>query len=303
MKSFIPAFAVLLSRFAFVAFSKYPISALAIFNNLSSAESSFNYFDLKERTLKEELDSLTTLANEAAGEEVSSPITKEEAIKTSFISTICILTLFEVLKTMHLKKPTVDEVKAIVDSKTDISKLSEVSLKNVEDKVNSIVSTANKSVAMGSFAASEANAAKESLSNVKDIISEIKVSGDEISRKSRILKKIDTAIEAVVNSNNAVTSPCGSTSEYDSRLHEENRVNFMTAITRLTNKPMVREIRIEVTSTDTCSENSNIEVAFIGLDASGMKVNYDYQTLHTVSIVDKVETVAELIKQTAEAIL
>lgn len=266
-------------------------------------ESTFDYFDLKQRTMKEELDSLTTIATEAAGEDCPEGVSKEEAIKTSFICTICIMTLFEVLKTMHLKKPTVDEVRKIVDSKTDLSKLSNISLKNVEDKVNEIVSSATKSVAMGAFAAAEAQEAKESLANVKNIIAEINVSNDEIQRKARILSKIDTAIEAVDNAAVPKGPVPGYTqrSAFETRLHEKNRCNLMTAVNRLIAKPMVREVRIEVNSADRCSENANIEVAFIGLDASGMKVNYDYQTLHAVSITgNNVETVAELVKQSAE---
>lgn len=267
-------------------------------------ESTFDYFDLKQRTMKEELDSLTTIATEAAGEDCPEGVSKEEAIKTSFICTICIMTLFEVLKTMHLKKPTVEDVRKIVDSKTDLSKLSNVSLKNVEDKVNEIVSSANKSVAMGAFAAAEAEEAKESLVNVKNIIGEINVSGDEIQRKSRILSKIDTAIEAIVVDNVGIKGPVKGYTErsaFEMRLHEENRCNLMTAVNRLIAKPMVREVRIEVNSADRCSENANIQVAFIGVDASGMKVNYDYQTFHAVSITgNNVETVAELIKQSAE---
>lgn len=268
-------------------------------------ESTFDYFDLKARSMKEELDSLTTIANEAAGEDCPEGVSKEEAIKTSFICTICIMTLFEVLKTMHLKKPTVEEVRKIVDAKTDITKLSNVSLKNVEDKVNEIVATANKSVAMGAFAVAEAEEAKESLVNVKNIIGEINVSNDEIQRKSRILSKIDTAIEAIVVSDNVgLKGPVKGYTErsaFEMRMYEENRCNLMTAVNRLIAKPMVREVRIEVNSADRCSENANIEVVFIGVDASGMKVNYDYQTFHAVSVTgNNVETVAELIKQSAE---
>ena len=107
-------------------------------------ESTFNYFDLSNRSLFEELDSMLIVTESAvdadcAGEMLE--IKKKKVAKTAFICSICIMTLLETLKTMQLAKPDLADVKNFVDDVTTVKNIAKTNLKkkDAEAAVNATI--------------------------------------------------------------------------------------------------------------------------------------------------------------------
>jgi len=259
-------------------------------------ESTFPYFDLSNKTLMEDLENMmivTESVSECSEEE--SEIKKKKIAKTAFICTICIMTLLETLKTMHIAKPSIADVKNFVDDNTSVKKLTNVTLANVEDKVNAVVNDTKKSVAMGAYNTLELEQAKESLEKVKGIIDSMIVAESDTECKSRILTKIDSGLDSINSSNKEENKTV--TGHFITRLKEENLANLEHGIQILAKKPMVQEIKVSVRSDLKCSENSKVDIELKGVDASGSPVAVYMISIHALEEFGA--TVAEVIRDCA----
>ena len=207
------------------------------------------------------------------------------------------MTLLETLKTMHLAKPEMSDVKNFVDAKTDIKDITRVKLNEIEDKVNNVINDSKKSIAMGSLNAVDLEQAKESLTKVKGILEGFNVSDNNIAKKANIIRSITTALEAIDASTAKSVTPPTDTGYFISRLKDENIASLGHGIKLIAQKPMVREIVIKLASDLKCSENSNVDIEITGTDGSGSTVATYMITIH--ALPEFGETVAEVIRECA----
>ena len=261
-------------------------------------ESTFPYFDLSNRSLIDELNTMIIVTESAVdadceGEEIEKK--KKKVAKTAFICTICIMTLLETLKTMHLAKPDIADVRNFVDDPTTIKNIAKTSLSNVEDKVGAAIGDIKKSAALGSFNTIELNQAKESLAQVKAMLEKMVVTESEQVRKDRILNKINCAIESIVTESEETTGTI--TGHFIGRLKEENLVALEHGVKMISQKPMVQTVIISLRSDLNCAENSKVDVEIKGVDGSGSCVATYMISIH--ALPDFGKTVAEVIRDCA----
>ena len=261
-------------------------------------ESTFPYFDLSNRSLMEELTAMMVVTESAGNVECNEEemhAKKKSIAKTAFICSICIMTLLETLKTMHLAKPELADVKNFVDDATTVKNLTKINLKNIEDKVGAVIGDAKKSVALGAYNTLELAQAKENLENVKGMVDKLVVTESEIDRKNRIINKINVVLESMdaKNENPNITV----TGHFVNRLREENMVNLEHGIKLLAKKPLVQEVQVCLRSDLKCSENSKVQVELKGNDASGACVSVNMITIH--ALPEFGATVAEVIRECA----
>lgn len=261
-------------------------------------ESTFPYFDLSNRSLMDELNALIVVTESAidadcAGEMLEAK--KKKVAKTAFICSICIMTLLETLKTMHLAKPELADVKNFVDDVTTVKNIAKTSLQNVEDKVGAVITDAKKSVALGAYNTLELAQAKESLEKVKGMLEKMIVTESETNRRDRIITKINSALESM--NDKKETDNTTVTGHFVNRLREENLANLEHAIKLIAQKPFVQTVQISLRSDLKCNENSKVDVEIKGTDASGACVATNMIAIH--ALPEFGATVAEVIRDCA----
>lgn len=263
-------------------------------------ESTLPFFDLSTRTLEQDLRAMQVVTENAVEELEHEYMTPEDkahkmkkVAKTSFICTICILTLLETLKTMNLKSPTVDQVRDFVSKPTTTKALSPDKLDTVELKVNKAADEIKKSVALGSLTAVDTAIAKESLSNVREMIDSIDVNSMHNEQKMRILGTIDKALEAVAPEKKSYDQ----SSYRSSRAKNANLVAMEHAIKLLSRKPLVKKIQIVMESSAKTREGMDIS-----LEARGLADNdqiLDLNTFKMAAYPEFGDTVAEVVQECA----
>lgn len=257
-------------------------------------ESTFPFFDLSNRTLVDELTNMLIVTESAIDSDCDTD-KKKKVAKTAFICTICIMTLLETLKTMHLAKPELSDVKSFVEDPTTIKNLTNNDLKNVEDKVMSAVSDVKKSVALGSYRAIELEQAKESLEKVHDLVESMNVSESESTRKTRILNQINSALESIKPAAESDTKSI--TSYFIGRLKEENISALEHAINIISRKPIVNSVKINLRSDMKCENGSVVALEACGFDAAGKRVSTYMMNINASPELG--DTVAEIVTECA----
>ena len=256
-------------------------------------ESTFPFFDLSNRTLIDELNTMLIVTESAIDSECIDDDKKKKVAKTAFICTICIMTLLETLKTMHLAKPSLANVKAFVEDPTNLKSLIKTDLKNVEDKVVDVVSDVKKSAALGSYNAVELEQAKESLEEVRGLLENMQVSETESVRKNRIMNQINSALEAIKPTTESDTNII--TSYFVGRMKDENISALEHAVNIISRKPIVDSIKINLRSDKKCENGSTVALEACGLDATGRCVSTYMMNIN--SIPDLGKTVAEVVTE------
>ena len=258
-------------------------------------ESTFPFFDLSNRSLLDELNNMIIVTESAVVADGDCDDKKKAVAKTAFICTICIMTLLETLKTMHLAKPEMADVKNFVEDATDIKNLIKTDLRLVEDKVIDAVDGVKKSAAMGACNLVELDQAKESLEKVRGILENMTVPEAETTRKTRILNRITSALEAIKPANESDIKPI--TSYYVGRMKEDNITALEHAITIISRKPIVESIKINLRSDMKCENGSNVALEAYGFDAMGKRVcNYMF---NINAVPDLGNTIADVVTECA----
>ena len=259
-------------------------------------ESTFPYFDLSNRSLSEELNSMiivTESAIECNGEDLE--VKKKKIAKTAFICSICIMTLLETLKTMHLAKPTLADVKHFVDDPTSAKNLTNVNLTKINDKVTDVISDSKKYVAMGAYDSTEITQCKESLEHVKNVLSSISVSTEaDVNYKNKIVDKIDTALN---NMNVTTPGELVNPGYFIARYKNENLTNLEHGVKLVAQKPLVQEVLINVKSDINCTEKRKVNIELKGMDASSKPVAFYTIEIHAIPEFGR--TLVDVIKDSA----
>ena len=247
-----------------------------------SLESTLPYFDIKNRTLMEEINrvkivnSIAQESSELSPEEVA--IKKKKIAKTAFICSICIMTFLEAMKTMHLIKPSINEIRNYVDKNTDIKDIEMKSLSRIEGKVNTAIDEVKKTAAMGALGKVDLENNKLALENAKKEIEKLAVLESEIDTKNRIIDRINNTI---ISLEKTATESLGVDMGYfATRMKEENLASLTRAITSISRKPNVMESVISVRSSDTSKNNPKAVLEMTGVDAAGNNVASHVFMLH-----------------------
>ena len=256
-------------------------------------ESTFPYFDLSNRSLTEELEN-ALIVTESMDGECDMDEKKKKVAKTAFICTVCIMTLLQTLKSMHLAKPEISDIKNFVEEPTSIKKLTNINLANIDDKVGSVVNDAKRVVAMGSYNTVELTQAKESLEKARTILEKMVVSESDMAAKEGIVSKINKALESFKEPKSEIKDTTG---YFTNRLREENLVGLEHAVKLMAKKPGVSEIRVLVDSAEECATNMKLPISVKGLTAGGQCVG-DY-TVQINALPDFGKTVAEVVRESA----
>ena len=258
-------------------------------------ESTFPYFDKSSMPLQEEARNLQ-VSLEAMNDAIADDNKLKATAKTAFISTICIMTLLEVLKTMHLAKPTSDMVKDFVDAGTVIPNTVDADLDRIESKVDAATGSVKKSVAMGALSAMETEEAKEQLKSFANGFQSLKmptVAAQE--SQTRILNKLNAAIEASLEIPERVIR----TDSRSTRMREENIANLNYAIKALSRRPAVESVQICLDSrTPMGDDRSMINIDARGLDASGHVVATHGFDFHNAKFMG--ESIGEAVLECAQ---
>ncbi len=263
-------------------------------------ESTFSYFDLSSRSINDALESMMIVTESINDDTPESEIEekKHKIAKTAFICTICIMTLLETLKTMHLAKPSINDVKNFVEKNTNINDIKNIKLAELDDKVDNVIDETKKSIAMGAtYNILELNSAKEALSKVKHVLEEFNVSDSDVEDKNRIIEKISSTITTIdsVNDDKKVTLPTDH-GFFTTRLKNENISNLEHMINLIGNKPIVREIIINVNSNIDCTNNTDINLEITGLGINSQPVATSMIRMHVSPEFGN--CIAEIIKDT-----
>ena len=259
-------------------------------------ESTFPYFDLSNRSLIDELNN-ALIITESAGEESGEcdmDEKRKKVAKTAFICTICIMTLLQTLKTMHLAKPALADVKNFVDEPTNIKKLTNINLANIEDKVGSVVNDAKKAVALGAYNTIELSQAKESLEKARDILEKMVVRESDMDAKTAIVSKINTALESLKEPKTEIKDTTG---YFINRLREANLANLEHGVKLMSKRPDVTEVHVLVESCKECVDGLSLPISLKGMAENGRCVG-DF-TVQINALPDFGKTVVDVVREAA----
>ena len=249
-------------------------------------ESTFPIFDMNLVSLEDEvryMSSMEAYADDQHGNSEEEKIHRmKHTANTAFICTVCILTLLETLKTMHLTSPSAKMVRDYVDTPTQVDDNTSAELERIENKVENRANDIKKSVAMGALTSLETAEAKEALTNVRKRFESLKLPVTANEAQSRILDKMDIAIEMALPTFEREIR----TDSTAVRLKEENIVNLDHAMRVLGRRPAVESIQLWIDSeTPMGDDRSSVDIVAKGFEANGTQAYETAFTFNTPSFL------------------
>ena len=265
-------------------------------------ESTLPYFNYSNTSLIEDIERFNvtnSIAQESSEcDEEMMAEKKKKIAKTAFICSICILTFLETLKSMHMIKPSVSDIRNFVDKNTNISNMEKRDLKSIDVKLDSAIDDIKKTAAMGSLGAIDLENKKSALECVKSEIMKMAVTESESPLKETMLSKINNALNTV---DSPVTeSLYNNLGYFENRKHEENISGLEYAIKAVSRKPNVVEKMISIDSTITCKDTDRVNIEVNGLDKDGKIVATSTFPLHCLESFGA--TAVEILRNCAEYI-
>lgn len=263
-------------------------------------ESTFDIFDRSNMSIADKIASMTIVTESIgdipchSGNTMSTDAIKadkaKKLAKIAFICTICITTMLETLKTMHLAKPTMEEVQKFVSGRTDVTKISNLAdnVSALEPQIKQNLDEVRKSIALGSMTEYELSEMRENLTNLKSSIEKIPTENADIKTKNKktdYLAKVTEAIH-MVNSKistmedaaNALNEPL---SGELSRRKEENIVALEKISKSMCRKPAVESIVIRLDGSMKSTDKLNtITLEAHGLNHSNEVIDHQTFNLH-----------------------
>lgn len=204
--------------------------------------------------------------------------------KTAFISTICIMTILEMLYTMHLIKPGINDVKVFVDKPTSVQRIDASTISDIERSLTTAIGSLKKSAALGSLGAVDLESAKESLLTAKDRMLGINTTASNEARIEKMVKSIDLAIASLPAQEAVLLSgdyePAKTPSYYDNLKNESNAIGFTRAAESLMHNIGSKSIYIELPA-NAIAEDSKYILDLSARDISSHKVMESAMVLDT----------------------
>ena len=231
-------------------------------------ESTLPIFDNSNVSINSQLESLALISEGAlciSNEEKCDRASK--CAQPAFISSICILSLLETLKTTHLINVTIPQVRDFVDSHTLAKSVGMENLTAIESYIDNTAKELKNGVKKEIVNEANLEDLKKGLTSLKNNLNNIKMSDRESEKRSSIINKIDDMI--------AYDIPATESNEWEYRLnryHEENLAALEHAIKLITNRPNVYSARIAVESYKPNKDVTSKFVTIDGYDRNNNKV-------------------------------
>lgn len=263
-------------------------------------ESTFSMFDRSNMSIADKIASMTIVTESIgdipchSGNAMSTDAIKadkaKKLAKIAFICTICITTMLETLKTMHLAKPTMEEVQKFVSGRTDVTKISNLAdnVSALEPQIKQNLDEVRKSVALGSMTEYELSEVRENLTNLKSSIEKIPTENADIktkNKKTEYLTKVTEAIHMVNSKISAMEDAANALNEplsgELSRRKEENIVALEKISKSMCRKPTVESIVIRLDGSMKSTDKLNtITLEAHGLNHSNEVIDHQTFNLH-----------------------
>lgn len=263
-------------------------------------ESTFDMFDRSNMSIADKIASMTIVTESIgdipchSGNTMSTDAIKadkaKKLAKIAFICTICITTMLETLKTMHLAKPTMEEVQKFVSGRTDVTKISNLAdnVSALEPQIKQNLDEVRKSVALGSMTEYELSEVRENLTNLKSSIEKIPTENADIktkNKKTEYLTKVTEAIHMVNSKISAMEDAANALNEplsgELSRRKEENIVALEKISKSMCRKPAVESIVIRLDGSMKSTDKLNtITLEAHGLNHSNEVIDHQTFNLH-----------------------
>lgn len=263
-------------------------------------ESTFDMFDRSNMSIADKIASMTIVTESIgdiprhSGNAMSTDAIKadkaKKLAKIAFICTICITTMLETLKTMHLAKPTMEEVQKFVSGRTDVTKISNLAdnVSALEPQIKQNLDEVRKSVALGSMTEYELSEVRENLTNLKSSIEKIPTENADIKTKNKktdylakvteAIHMVNSKISAMEDAANALNEPL---SGELSRRKEENIVALEKISKSMCRKPAVESIVIRLDGSMKSTDKLNtITLEAHGLNHSNEVIDHQTFNLH-----------------------
>ena len=263
-------------------------------------ESTFDMFDRSNMSIADKIASMTIVTESIgdipchSGNTMSTDAIKadkaKKLAKIAFICTICITTMLETLKTMHLAKPTMEEVQKFVSGRTDVTKISNLAdnVSALEPQIKQNLDEVRKSVALGSMTEYELSEVRENLTNLKSSIEKIPTENADIKTKNKktdylakvteAIHMVNSKISAMEDAANALNEPL---SGELSRRKEENIVALEKISKSMCRKPAVESIVIRLDGSMKSTDKLNtITLEAHGLNHSNEVIDHQTFNLH-----------------------
>ena len=231
-------------------------------------ESTLPIFDNSNVSINAQLESLALISEGAlciSNEEKCEKASK--CTQPAFISSICILSLLETLKTTHLINVTIPQVRDFVDSQTLAKSVGMENLTAIESYIDDTNKELTKGLKSSIVNEADLESLKKGLTALKNNLNDIKMSDRESEKRSSIIGKIDDMLTYDI--------PATESNEIEYRLnryHEENLAALEHAIKLVTNRPNVYSAKIAVESYKPNKEVTSKFVTINGYDRSNNKV-------------------------------
>lgn len=263
-------------------------------------ESTFDMFDRSNMSIADKIASMTIVTESIgdipchSGNTMSTDTIKadkaKKLAKIAFICTICITTMLETLKTMHLAKPTMEEVQKFVSGRTDVTKISNLAdnVSALEPQIKQNLDEVRKSVALGSMTEYELSEVRENLTNLKSSIEKIPTENADVktkNKKTEYLTKVTEAIHMVNSKISAMEDAANALNEplsgELSRRKEENIVALEKISKSMCRKPAVESIVIRLDGSMKSTDKLNtITLEAHGLNHSNEVIDHQTFNLH-----------------------
>ena len=263
-------------------------------------ESTFDMFDRSNMSIADKIASMTIVIESIgdipchSGNTMSTDTIKadkaKKLAKIAFICTICITTMLETLKTMHLAKPTMEEVQKFVSGRTDVTKISNLAdnVSALEPQIKQNLDEVRKSVALGSMTEYELSEVRENLTNLKSSIEKIPTENADVktkNKKTEYLTKVTEAIHMVNSKISAMEDAANALNEplsgELSRRKEENIVALEKISKSMCRKPAVESIVIRLDGSMKSTDKLNtITLEAHGLNHSNEVIDHQTFNLH-----------------------
>lgn len=263
-------------------------------------ESTFSMFDRSNMSIADKIASMTIVTESIgdipchSGNAMSTDAIKadkaKKLAKIAFICTICITTMLETLKTMHLAKPTMEEVQKFVSGRTDVTKISNLAdnVSALEPQIKQNLDEVRKSVALGSMTEYELSEVRENLTNLKSSIEKIPTENADVktkNKKTEYLTKVTEAIHMVNSKISAMEDAASALNEplsgELSRRKEENIVALEKISKSMCRKPAVESIVIRLDGSMKSTDKLNtITLEAHGLNHSNEVIDHQTFNLH-----------------------
>lgn len=269
-------------------------------------ESTFDYFNSDSIT---PIQKLSQMAIASEGEHEYNQMNEDEKrckmkkiAKTAFICSICILTLLQTLKTMHFIHPKAEDVRKIIDNKTQYKSIDNDQFDKIAPIISHGVDITNKSIALGSLTLAEAVEQQNKLENIQNTLSRIIATENMKDSYNNLMSKVSNAMESldqyIVNKDiDTSNTEMPITSELAARAKSNNIATLEYNVNQMSKHPTVFSVRIPINSSEEINESGTAIITLQGMTNNDIVIREN--SINLEILPEFGNTLAEVIRNIA----